>query len=180
MAKGKWTEDRFRKNVRIERGHREWTQEQMAKRLSDKGIPMHWTTIAKIESGGRAVRIDEASAIADLLGVSVDMLLGRRARPKSDLVHALRAALDAGQQATWQVSSLEDTLRERVVELAEVDVEDRHADLVADLDRACKQLDKASQALTVAMRDRKRDKVIKTNTAKILLQMDEEPDDDKA
>jgi hypothetical protein len=38
----------------------------MATMLSDKGIPMHWTTIAKIEKNDRSVRIDEAAGIADL------------------------------------------------------------------------------------------------------------------
>jgi hypothetical protein len=36
----------------------------MATMLSDKGIPMHWTTIAKIEKNDRSVRIDEAAGIA--------------------------------------------------------------------------------------------------------------------
>ena len=57
-------------------------QRELADKLADKGINMHWTTIAKIEKGGeRSVRIDEAAAFADVFGVSVDHLLGRRARP---------------------------------------------------------------------------------------------------
>ena len=134
---------------------------------------MHWTTIAKIEAGTRAVRIDEAAAIADLLGVSVDHLLGRRARPKSDLVHALRAAAEAGQHAAWQTTSLEGGLRERVNELAEADVDGHYADLVADLSRACDQLAKANRAIESAMRDRKRENVIKANTEKLARQFEE-------
>jgi hypothetical protein len=150
----------------------------MSNMLADIGVHIHSSSIAKVELGDRAVRIDEAAGIAQLFGISVDALLGRRARPKSDLIYALRSALEAGQQAAWQASSLEATLRDRVVELAEVDVTDSQADLVGDLDRACSQLGKASQALTHAMRDRKRDKVIKTATAKLALQLEESNDDE--
>jgi hypothetical protein len=38
---------------------------------------MHATTIAKIEAASRSVRINEAVALADLFGVSLDWLLGR-------------------------------------------------------------------------------------------------------
>ena len=50
--------------------------------LSDKGFAIFPTTVAKIESRGRAARIDELVAVADLFGISVDALLGRS--PKGD------------------------------------------------------------------------------------------------
>ena len=77
MGRKKWTEDYFSKRIRTERERREWSQADMAKMLSDKGIPMHWTTVAKIEKGDRSVRIDEAAGIADLFEVSLDVLLDR-------------------------------------------------------------------------------------------------------
>ena len=93
MATRKWTEHRFGELVKKERDRkdRKWTQRELADKLADKGINMHWTTIAKIEKGGeRSVRIDEAAAFADVFGVSVDHLLGRRARPGADRDFALR------------------------------------------------------------------------------------------
>jgi transcriptional regulator with XRE-family HTH domain len=66
MGKRKWTEDYFSKRLRAERERRKWTQTELADQLDAKGIPMHWTTIAKIEKGDRSVRIDEAAGIADL------------------------------------------------------------------------------------------------------------------
>jgi transcriptional regulator with XRE-family HTH domain len=63
--------------MRAERERRGWSQADMAKMLSRKGIQsMYPTTVAKIEAGERAVRIDEANAIADLFEVSLDSLLG--------------------------------------------------------------------------------------------------------
>ena len=60
MGNRKWTDDYFSKRLRAEREQRGWSQADMAKRLSAKDIPMHWTTIAKIEAGDRSVRIVEA------------------------------------------------------------------------------------------------------------------------
>lgn len=182
MANRKWINDHFSNTLKRERDKQEWSQAELAKRMSDKGIDMHWTTIAKVEKGERSVRIDEAAAFADVFGVSVDMLLGRRARPKSDLAHALRTALDTGQQAAWQVSALKDMLRERVAELSETDTDGLYADLAADLDRGCDQLAKANQALITALRDRPRGKVIKVTTEMLARaareQFDKEESDD--
>jgi transcriptional regulator with XRE-family HTH domain len=63
------------------RAHRErlgWSQADLAKRLSDTGVPgVYPTTIAKIEAGDRAVRVDELDGLATVFGASVDLLLGR-------------------------------------------------------------------------------------------------------
>ena len=67
--------DQFRERLRSERVRRDWSQSDVAKMLSDKGIDgIYPTTIAKIEAGDRAVRIDELLAIADLFEVSLDGL----------------------------------------------------------------------------------------------------------
>lgn len=76
MGRRERTETYFREKLKTERESRGWSQSAMAKMLSDNGIPMHATTIAKIEAGDRAVRIDEAAGIAQLLDESVDVLLG--------------------------------------------------------------------------------------------------------
>ena len=89
----------FSKRLRAEREQRGWSQADMAERLSDKDIPMHWTTIAKIEAGDRSVRIAEAVGIADLFEVSLDALLGRSVEPKNDERYAARALHDAVVQA---------------------------------------------------------------------------------
>jgi transcriptional regulator with XRE-family HTH domain len=88
MGRKERTKDYFRKRLKSERDRRGWSQADMAKMLSDKEIPMHPTTIAKIEAGDREVRIDEAAGIADLFGVSLDALLGRKGM-EDDQSHAL-------------------------------------------------------------------------------------------
>ena len=80
MASSKWVDKQFGQGLKKVREERHWTQPQMADMLSDKGIaPMHSTTLAKIEAGTRSVRINEAVAIADLFGLSLDGLLGQAA-----------------------------------------------------------------------------------------------------
>ena len=64
---------------------------------------MHATTVAKIEAGSRSVRINEAVAIADLFGVSLDSLLGRKPGTQRDLHYALGALLDAVYMSQTQL-----------------------------------------------------------------------------
>lgn len=78
MASAKWSDHRFGEAVKRHRERLGWTQVQMAKMLADRGLqPMRDTTLAKIEAGSRSVRINEAIAIADLLELSLDDLVGR-------------------------------------------------------------------------------------------------------
>jgi hypothetical protein len=116
----------------------------MAKLLCDKGVQVHPTTVAKIEAGERAAKIDEVAAIADIFGFSVDMLLGRSAAPKNDDMYALRALLDTAQQASWQASTIENTLRER---LAEVSSEGPGKTIAAGCQRAADALAEAHTTL---------------------------------
>ena len=97
----------FSKRLRRERDKRKLSQAQLAKILSDRGIPMYPTTVAKIEAGERNAKIDEICAIADLFEVGVDTLLGRTADPAADraftfntLAGELEAASQLGQIQT--------------------------------------------------------------------------------
>lgn len=132
--------------LRNERGHRGWSQADMAKMLSDKGIPMHATTIAKIEAGDRAVKIEEAAGIADLLGVSLDRLLGRDLPPEGDLNFVLRDLRRVAQQAASHVNDTAAALRDRTTELTAFEFEDRDS-LVADVSAAHEALRLANAAL---------------------------------
>ncbi|WP_284226041.1 helix-turn-helix transcriptional regulator [Mycobacterium antarcticum] len=82
----------FRERLRMERVRRSWSQAYVAKCLSDMGIgQMHISTIAKIEAGGRVVRLTEAAAIADLFDIPLANLLGRQNEGEAG-AHAKRAA----------------------------------------------------------------------------------------
>jgi transcriptional regulator with XRE-family HTH domain len=146
MGKGKWTEDHFARRLRTEREHRGWSQAETAKLLSDKGIPMHWTTIAKIEKGDRSVRIDEAAGIADLFGASVDELLGRKAA-EHQATYPLRALVEAAQKAMLQLGMIESTLGEAYTDLVQLEFEGRDA-LDADRGRAYQAIGEAMSAVS--------------------------------
>lgn len=107
--------DYFRKRLRSERELKGWSQADMAKMLSDNGF--HATTIAKIEAGDRTVRIDEATAIADLLGLSLDALLGRKGL-EDDASHALSVLADEAIAASMEAMKIRDRLRRANDELA--------------------------------------------------------------
>lgn len=118
--------DRFRKRLKSERQRRDWSQEDVAKMLADKGIHgIYPTTIAKIEAGDRAVRIDELTAIADLLDVSLDGLLGRLRRPGRDLTSTLQDFADTARLASVQLSTIEESLEAKAAEVAAFEFEGR-------------------------------------------------------
>jgi transcriptional regulator with XRE-family HTH domain len=152
MGLNQRAESYFSKRLRSERDRRGWSQDELAKRLSDKGVHVYASTIAKIESGSRAARLNEVAAVADLLEVSIDTLLGRSVSAKNDEMYAFKALLDTAQQASWQVSSVETTLRERVAELAAFDLPRMMKDFQSDCERACDALAAANDALSTPMK----------------------------
>jgi transcriptional regulator with XRE-family HTH domain len=146
MAKRKWTEHYFSKRLKAEREDRKWTQAELAKLLDDRDVPMHWTTIAKIEKGERSVRIDEAAAIAEVFGVSVDALLGRTVGVESDLAYMLRALLDTARQSSAQLMAIGGALQSRFRDLESFEFDGRET-VYEEGGRAGDALEKASSAL---------------------------------
>ena len=145
-------ESDFGKRVRAERERRGWSQEKLAKRLTDKGVDTYASTVAKIESEKkpRAVRLAEAAAIADLFDVSLDTLLGRQAMPGDDLAFALRALRDIASSSMWQIGGIRDALVGRLREAMAFDFKGR--DLVeAQAERAYNGLTEAQDAVTQLM-----------------------------
>jgi transcriptional regulator with XRE-family HTH domain len=139
--------DRFREHLRDERVRRGWSQAELAKMLSDKGIDgVYPTTIAKIEAGDRAARLDEVTTIADMFEVSVDALLGRKTGIENDLVYTLRGVLDTAQQCSTQVTAIQNTLSERFLDLQTLSFEGRD-ELEAEAATAQRALKAASEAL---------------------------------
>ena len=118
----------------------------MAELLKNKGFRAYTTTIHKIETDQRPVPVDEASAIADLFGMSLDKLLGRDLGPERDLVYTLQAIAQTAQQAAPLVSSFEAALRERVAEIGAFGFDKRGA-ITAECKRAASALAKANEAL---------------------------------
>ena len=60
------------KALREERG---WSQLEVAKRMTDRGFAMHQTTVAKLETGSRPLRLAEMAALAGVFGLPVEAVL---------------------------------------------------------------------------------------------------------
>ena len=117
MGKRTRSEFYFGKRVRAERERRGWSQAEMAKLLWDNGVrPMYPTTIAKIEStdpaSRRAVKIDEAIAVADLFGVSLDALVGRKGGVEDEQNHAMTVLAEEARKLIPEIATIMDRLRE--------------------------------------------------------------------
>jgi transcriptional regulator with XRE-family HTH domain len=131
--------------MRAVREQKRWSQEQMAKLLSRKGLHFYATTIAKIEAGDRSVGIAEAVAVAELFEIPLDSLLGRKPRPERDLDYAIGALLDAVYTSRTGLSRIARPLRDRLEDIGSdftgYDTLARHNDEVA------RCLDMAREAL---------------------------------
>lgn len=125
----------FRKQLRQERERRSWSQAEVAKRLSDNGLQMYATTVAKIEAGERAVRIDEAAGIADLLEVPLDSLLGRQASgPSREIGYALRALRAKTQKTLADLTNMLEALRDWKADTSELSFDGKD-----EMDADCKE-----------------------------------------
>jgi hypothetical protein len=66
----------------------------MARELRDLGFPMHQTTVAKLESGDRPLRVGEAVAVAAVFGMPFEALFHMPAQPgEPTTIAALREQL---------------------------------------------------------------------------------------
>ena len=181
MGDQKWADDKFGKRLKLLRTRKGWTQAQLAEKLSANGIHLTPAQLARIEKDQRSLRAVEAAAFADLYKLSMDALLSRRARPKADLMDALRGALDTKEQTRWSVSSAERTLREAAETLAAADPDSRYAEFVADCENACKALDAASQ-IVASIGDKTNPQTraaIREGTTRIMRQWLDEQEADK-
>jgi transcriptional regulator with XRE-family HTH domain len=80
-------EARFAANIRARRESVGWSQGELARRLRENGWEnFHQTTVSRIEKGDRPIRLGEAVAVAELLGVPIDKLLERTERMQALLV----------------------------------------------------------------------------------------------
>lgn len=141
MASGKPMDKRFGERVRIRRDKNEWTQPHMAEQLE-----MHPTVLAKIEKGLRPARVDEASAIADLFGVTLDSLLGRRSSVASEVADILSSLQHAASRAWQDVGSMHGTIEGWYRELGDLTFDGRE-DLEEAGGKALKCLKEAQDAL---------------------------------
>jgi transcriptional regulator with XRE-family HTH domain len=97
----------FRENLRRQREGEGWTQGELARRLRDTGATAlgHQTTLARIESGQRAVRLDEAVTLAQVLNTTLDALL---------VTPEAMTALDSASQLAFEMDGAHGQISEAV------------------------------------------------------------------
>jgi transcriptional regulator with XRE-family HTH domain len=86
----------FRERITRERKRRGWSQAEVARRLTAMGIDsIYNTTVAKLESGEREIKLDEAVALARLYNAPLDALVGLQAKTERDLDYLMDSLSDA-------------------------------------------------------------------------------------
>lgn len=120
----------FAQNLRIWREARGLSQTDLARQMAGLGFAYHQQTVAKIESGNRAVPVGEAAALADLVVSDIRTLIRPEPDPdeivlldqmieemtaeckklEADVDKAKKIAHSASQAATQANSELDDVL----------------------------------------------------------------------
>jgi transcriptional regulator with XRE-family HTH domain len=136
----------FRDNLRRERKSRKLSLAALAQLLQDKGLSVHATTIAKIEYGERPAKLDEAAALADVFGVSLDALIGRRRGRSGDKSLPLHALAKRTAGTAVAVDALEAGVREHLDELQEFTLRRDEAAAVTECERVTEALAEAATA----------------------------------
>lgn len=104
-----------------------WSQREVAERMRPHGYTWHQTVVAKIETGTRPLRLNEALDLAALFGVSLATLLAPPRGPESfETVRHEIAALEAGlaqaeERAARSGSEAAEKAQEHAVTLAEIE-----------------------------------------------------------
>lgn len=142
---------RFGQHVRIERERRGWTQAELAERLGRAGLQLHPSAIAKIEirepkdGKPRAIRLNEATVIAKVLGVPLKkMLLGSPQEVLDEHGENLNRAVDdlfqVSEEVLGIIGEIELYLSATPTDQAEALRKDVPAVLIEPLRRAVEQL----------------------------------------
>ena len=141
---------RFAQRVKAEREARGWSQPKFVELLEAQGVPMHATTVAKIEAGKRAVRIVEAVGIADVFGLSLDSLMDRTRQSEDDVTHALRILHNSTTMWSREAGDMARALDALMDEIPYEDEKCREA--MWDAERASENLNRAEDHLLDASR----------------------------
>lgn len=80
------------------------TQKQVSEEMRQRGFSFMQTTIAKIEYGERPVRIEEAAALVELFGTTLDTALGLNPD------HAAASLIDLANRRTAVLVRLRDEI----------------------------------------------------------------------
>lgn len=86
--------EQFIKWLRTSRKAAGLSQQDVADAVRPLGISLFQTQVAKIEAGGRPLRLDEAVALASIFGATVDTALGLSGDPDETIAGLARRSVD--------------------------------------------------------------------------------------
>jgi hypothetical protein len=110
------------------------SQTDLAARVSDRGLALHQTQVAKIEAGDRGVTIGEAVVLAAILGESLERMVETPIDVAAlDLVE-LRAALQRGAAAATAALKARNEAQQ-AASVAELEWKSRQLEVIALSDR---------------------------------------------
>lgn len=116
----------FRRNVKDRRERQGLSQGDIAEAVTDLGLPMLQQTVYRIEAGSRAVRLEEAAAVAEVLGNTVVELF------EAPEVKSLVEALDVLEQ-DWLGPALREFMYSQLRLAALADQLEQSGDLTDEL-----------------------------------------------
>jgi transcriptional regulator with XRE-family HTH domain len=118
--------------LREERG---WSQSEVARRMEASGYNWHQTTVGRIESGKRPLRLNELVHLAAMFGVSPIRLIVPNVTPdrlsddikavedaRSDIVGRLEEARDQLEDASTSRSGVEETYQRLLQDIQQLDM----------------------------------------------------------
>lgn len=79
----------FSENMKRRRDLLGMNQTELARRMKAAGYPFHQQTVQRVEAGERPIRLDEAYAVAEILGSSVDSMTRAYQSGFADVIHAV-------------------------------------------------------------------------------------------
>lgn len=104
------------------------SQNELSKRLTARGLPFYQATVQRVESGERAVRLDEAFVISEVLDASLDTMIASYTGPMEDAYLAIARARRRSDLVLADVSDWFAELMDEFDQLALAFVEQLAAD----------------------------------------------------
>lgn len=133
LVKHETPEARFGNRVRAAREDRGWSQEALARHLKEAaGVELHQSAIARLERGERAIRFNEAAALAKVLNIDLRPFAGIDVEPlltDEDYERVKKLAEERREMEKRLGEQLLDLRKQHQEEAAELD---KHRMLVAE------------------------------------------------
>lgn len=109
-------ERRFGRGIKTMREARGWSQTELAERLAELGFEYHQTTIGKIESAARPLRLSELFAFAGVFGIPAsDMLAATGSTVNPDSFSVDEEEHYAARSRERFIAALDEYVEEQII-----------------------------------------------------------------